>query len=110
MGNLPFSAEDADIREWFSEIGEITNVRFGVRDGKRMGYAHVDFARAEDAAKAVQFDGEELDGRPLRIDLSERRARELGLRNEGTRVGVRSAQRSALAVAAAALRLPSIVR
>lgn len=34
------------------------------------GFAHIQFQSAETAAKAVELNGQQYDGRPLRIDLS----------------------------------------
>lgn len=67
------------MREWFGEIGEVVGVRIAedYETGKRKGFAHVEFATAEAALKAVEFNGEVLDGRPIRIDVSAPRARKL---------------------------------
>lgn len=63
------------MREWFGEIGEVVGVRIAedYETGKRKGFAHVEFATPEAALKAVEYNGEVLDGRPIRIDISEPR-------------------------------------
>ena len=43
--------------------------------GKRKGFGHVEFAAPESAVKAMEFNGEELEGRALRIDVSAPRQR-----------------------------------
>ena len=65
------------MRDWFGEIGEVVGVRIAedYETGKRKGFAHVEFATPEAALKAVEYNGEVLDGRPIRIDISEPRAR-----------------------------------
>lgn len=34
------------------------------------GFAHIQFQSADTAAKAIELNGQNFDGRPLRIDLS----------------------------------------
>lgn len=67
------------MREWFGEIGEVVQIRIAedYETGKRKGFAHVEFASPESALKAVEYNGEVLDGRPIRIDVSAPRARVL---------------------------------
>jgi nucleolin len=79
VGNLPWSVTDESMTAWFSEIGEVVAVRIAedYETGKRKGFGHVEFATPEAAAKAVEFNGEELEGRALRIDLSAPRPRML---------------------------------
>jgi hypothetical protein len=78
VGNLPWSVTDESMKEWFSEIGEVVAVRIAedYETGKRKGFGHVEFASPESAQKAMEFNGEELEGRALRIDVSAPRARE----------------------------------
>jgi RNA recognition motif-containing protein len=77
VGNLPWSVTEEGMREWFSEIGEVVAVRIAedYETGKRKGFGHVEFAAAASARKAMEFNGEELEGRALRIDVSAPRAR-----------------------------------
>jgi RNA recognition motif-containing protein len=65
------------MREWFGELGEVVHVRIAedYETGKRKGFAHVEFATPEAALKAVEYNGEVLDGRPIRIDISAPRPR-----------------------------------
>ena len=39
-------------------------------EGRPKGFAHVEFATPEGAKKALELNGQELDGRGLRLDLS----------------------------------------
>jgi nucleolin len=77
VGNLPWSVTEDTMREWFGEIGEVVAVRIAEdpETGKRKGFGHVEFAEPASAQKAVEFNGEELEGRALRIDVSAPRAR-----------------------------------
>ena len=42
-------------------------------DGRPKGFAHVEFESNADAVAALKFAGQELDGRELRMDLSQPR-------------------------------------
>ena len=67
--------DDEELRSWFGEIGEVSSVRIALdRDGRKRGFAHIDFVHAASAVKAVAYNGEELNGRALRIDMSAPRA------------------------------------
>ncbi|KAI4383430.1 hypothetical protein MLD38_009268 [Melastoma candidum] len=72
VGNLPYSAEKSDLEAFFKDVGEIVDVHFSVapEDGRRKGFGHVEFASAEQAQKAVELNGEFLNGRQLKIDLA----------------------------------------
>ncbi len=77
IGNLPYSATDADLRSLFGEIAQPLQVVLPVdRDtGRPRGFAFVDFAEREAAEKVIErFNGTPLQGRPIAV--SEARARE----------------------------------
>lgn len=72
VGNLPFSVTDDQLRDYFGEAGTVAHVRIAedFATGRRKGYAHIEFEESESASKALEYSGQELEGRPLRIDLS----------------------------------------
>lgn len=77
IGNLPYSASEAELREHLSGVGEPTSVVLPVdrETGRPRGFAFVDYADravAEDAIK--RFDQQPFKGRPLAV--SEARPRE----------------------------------
>ena len=41
------------------------------QDGRPRGFAHVDFMEVVGAAKAIQLNGTDLGGRPVRVDSSQ---------------------------------------
>ncbi|KAJ7605930.1 hypothetical protein FB45DRAFT_464152 [Roridomyces roridus] len=52
-GNLPFGADEAEVREKFAPFGAIRSVRVSTRpDGTSRGFAHVEFLSKEDAVAA----------------------------------------------------------
>jgi RNA recognition motif-containing protein len=64
VGNLSYSATEAELRELFSEVGTVVSVNL-ISDretGKPRGFAFVEMQTDEDAAAAI----EELNGRELR--------------------------------------------
>ena len=77
VGNLDFGIEEAELRDFFREKGfNVLHTRL-VRDretGRPRGFAFVDLAEPEEAAKAIEaFDGLELAGRPLRVNPADQR-------------------------------------
>jgi cold-inducible RNA-binding protein len=71
VGNLPFTATEDELRDLFSAFGEIQQVRIMTdRDtGKSRGFAFVEIADDDAAAKAVtELNGKEFSGRALTIN------------------------------------------
>ena len=76
VGNLPFSATDAEVRELFSQHGTVESVNIITdRDtGRPRGFGFVEMSRA-DASRAIQnLNGKELGGRPLRVNEAQERS------------------------------------
>jgi nucleolin len=71
VGNLGFRTTEDGLAHFFSECGEVKAVRIAMgEDGRPKGFAHVEFTTPDAATKAVALNGQELDGRGLRLDLS----------------------------------------
>ncbi len=71
VGNLTFDTTEDALRELFSPMGEVQQIRIMTdRDtGKSRGFAFVEMASDEDAAKAIAaLNGKELGGRALTIN------------------------------------------
>ena len=80
VGNLPFTATDAEIRSLFSQHGTVESITLPTdRDtGRPRGFAFVEMSQA-DAARAIQnLNGKDLGGRPLRVNQAEDRPRSGG--------------------------------
>ena len=78
VGNLPFSATEAEVRTLFEQHGSVQSVKL-VNDretGRPRGFGFVDMPPA-DAQKAIQAtNGLDMSGRPLRVnEAREREAR-----------------------------------
>ena len=76
VGNLPFSTDEAELRELFEPHGELASVSVIMdRDtGRPRGFAFVEFEDANSAAKARQaLDGRELGGRTMRVSEANER-------------------------------------
>ncbi|GJW61867.1 THO complex subunit 4D-like protein [Tanacetum coccineum] len=71
ISNLHSGVSNEDIRELFSEIGELK--RYAIhydRNGRPSGSAEVLFARRSDAFQALKrYNSVQLDGRPMRIEI-----------------------------------------
>lgn len=77
IGNLPYSATEADLRALFSEVAEPSQVVLPTdrETGRPRGFAFVDFAERDHAEQVInRYNGQPFSGRPLAV--SEARARE----------------------------------
>lgn len=75
VGNLPYDAEEGELKEIFGRAGQVSSVRVVCdKDTKQpKGYAFVDFVDSASVQKAIdKLTGYEYNGRKLRIDASER--------------------------------------
>ena len=76
VGNLPFSATDEELRETFGKHGslESVNVITDRETGRSRGFAFVEFKDAESATAAMSaLDGQDMGGRPLRVNVAHER-------------------------------------
>ena len=78
VGNLDYNTRREEVQAIFAEIGEIRDVFLPTdrETGRPRGFAFVEFANEEDAAKAIEkFNGYQLGGRALRVNAAEDRPR-----------------------------------
>ena len=76
LGNLPFAAEDQDIRDAFKDYGTIEDLFIPLdRETNRpRGFAFITLADDDLARKAIEeMDGADLMGRNLRVNEAEER-------------------------------------
>src|SRR5882757_9532672 len=77
VGNLPFTATEAEVRTLFSEHGTVESVSLPTdrETGRPRGFGFVEMSQA-DAARAIQnLNGKELGGRPLRVNEAQDKPR-----------------------------------
>lgn len=77
VGNLPYDATEAELRELFAPVGPLSYVTFPMdrESGKPRGFAFVDFSDRAQADEAIRrFNGMSFKGRAIAIN--EARARE----------------------------------
>ncbi len=77
VGNLPYDATEAELRELFSAVGQLSYLSLPMdrETGRPRGFAFVEFGDPAQAAEAVrQFNNQLFKGRPLAVN--EARARE----------------------------------
>jgi nucleolin len=73
VGNLSFTCTEESLRAGFESAGEIKAVRIAMRDGQPRGFGHVEFYDNAGAKKACELAGTYIDGRAIRVDISEKR-------------------------------------
>ena len=79
VGNLAYSVTEADLRETFTEMGTVADVKVVLdrESGRPRGFAFVEMSTDEEAAKAMgTLNGREIQGRA--ISVSEARERGAG--------------------------------
>lgn len=78
VGNLNFRTTEQQLADALSAAGQVTNVYMGTdrETGRSRGFAFVEFSNEAEAAEAIRrFDGQEVDGRKLRVNTAEERPR-----------------------------------
>lgn len=71
VGNLPFSATDQTLMDTFSQAGKVESARVITdRDtGRSKGFGFVEMSSDEEAQAAIsQFNGSDMQGRPLTVN------------------------------------------
>ena len=75
VGSLPWAIDSEALRELFAQYGEITEavVITDRESGRSKGFGFVTFANEEDAQKALEMDGKEVEGRKIVVNVSKPR-------------------------------------
>jgi nucleolin len=88
VGNISYKCTENDLKKFFKDCGKVLDVRLAKKpDGKLKGFAHVDFENKEAMEKAVEKNGQEMQGRALKIDKSSRKTGSNGNGNRGGQGG-----------------------
>lgn len=70
VGNLPFSATEDQLRDLFSEYGEVQSIKLVCdrETGRPRGFGFVEMEEAAAEAATKALNGSAMEGRPLRIN------------------------------------------
>jgi len=90
VGNLPYAATEDDLKEHFSQAGNVTSVAL-IKDrasGRAKGFGFVEMETNDEAQKAISmFNGQDFMGRAITVNVAkpreERPQRNFGDRNRG---------------------------
>ena len=83
VGNMSFQTTESDLRALFEPFGQITRVHMATdrETGRARGFAFVEMANDEEAAKAIAaLDGKEVGGRNLKVNEARPRTERSGPR------------------------------
>src|SRR5947207_2214390 len=74
VGNIPYTSTADDLRDWFSDFGSVTRTLIATDQdtGHSRGFGFVEMADGADAAISA-LNGFRLEGRPLAVDVAQRR-------------------------------------
>lgn len=80
VGSLPWSITNDTLREMFAQYGEITDaVVINDREsGRSKGFGFVTFAKEDDAQKALEMHGKEVEGRTIVVNMAKPREERTG--------------------------------
>ncbi len=86
VGNMSFQTTEDDLRALFEPFGQITRVHIATdrETGRARGFAFVEMANDEEAAKAITaLDGKEVGGRNLKVNEARPKGEGRGPRGSG---------------------------
>jgi translation initiation factor 4B len=74
LGNLPFDATNGDIEDFFAGC-DVTSIRIveDKLDRKPKGFGYVEFGTLDGLKKALELNGEQFQGRGIRISVADPR-------------------------------------
>jgi RNA recognition motif-containing protein len=86
VGNLPFAVEDADLSRLFAQAGTVASARVVLdpATGRKRGFGFVEMSSEDEAQAAVNmFNGSDVEGRTIVVDIARERAPREGGFNRG---------------------------
>jgi cold-inducible RNA-binding protein len=78
VGNLPYNTTEQQLESFLGAAGDVVSVALPIdrATGRPRGFAFVEFGSEEAATQAIsKFDGQDFEGRPLRVNMAEDRPR-----------------------------------
>ena len=92
VGNLPFSLEDGDLAQLFSQAGSVASARVVLDplNGRKRGFGFVEMSSEQEAEAAKNMlNGADVQGRAIVVDIAQERPRREGGGGGGFRGGDR---------------------
>ena len=76
VGNLNYKLTEEDLREFFTSCGEIQDCKIitDFNTGQSKGFAFITFSQEAEMEKAIELNGEELEGRKLFVNKAREKA------------------------------------
>jgi cold-inducible RNA-binding protein len=89
VGNFPYSVDETQLRGIFAQYGDISDLKLIMdRDtGRPKGFGFITFATQAAAEKALEQNGKDLGGRPLKVNIATDKPRTGGGGGGGFRGG-----------------------
>jgi len=84
VGNLPYSTQEAELREAFERFGRVDSVHIIMdrETNRSRGYGFVEMSNDSEANAAIEgLNGSDMNGRPLRVNEARPRAERRPRRN-----------------------------
>lgn len=85
VGGIPYNSSEEDVKSHFAAAGEVVSATI-ITDrytGRSRGFGFVEMGNEDDAKKAIEmFDGKELEGRKLTVNIARPREERGGNRGE----------------------------
>ena len=81
IGGVSYSTDEQSLREAFSKYGEVVDARIIMdrETGRSRGFGFITYTSVEEASSAIQaLDGQDLHGRPIRVNYANERPRGYG--------------------------------
>lgn len=72
VGNFPYSVTETELRSLFSSYGQINELAMIMdrETGRPKGFAFITFATQQSAEKALEMNGRDVGGRPLKVNVA----------------------------------------
>ena len=80
VGNLPWSVSNSDLEDLFAKIGAVESAQVVMdRDsGRSRGFGFVEMAQNDGQRAVAELNGQEIDGRALRVNEAQSKSRQGG--------------------------------
>merc|ERR1712205_146695 len=90
VGNLTWTTEDQELRDFIAKYGTVVSCDTGdVRNGRKRGWAIVEMGSADEAAYVINtLNNADFEGRPLNIRIDNKPEKAAGGRKQGGKRGV----------------------